>query len=180
MEKTLEFWRVMDRFYNKVNDPASKGGSFFAVCRGKASEGLDFADTFGQGVIIPGLPFLPKLDPRVILKMQFLDEMNRKKAPGLKFKSSDARAQLPSWVRPYVRLYEGFGNVVHDVSQFFRVANKMACGREEDCCRELWGSVFARYSGLWLPFLLTLPKPPHPEGQGTGCPPSQPEEEEAQ
>lgn len=190
MEKTLEFWRanghtdrienmkpmfvepkgkgtfneVIDGYYNKVNDPASKGGSFFAVCRGKASEGLDFADTFGRGVIITGLPFPPKFDPRVILKMQFLDEMSRKKAPGMRylsgqewykqqafravnqaigrvirhkedygaiflcdqrFKSSDARAQLPSWVKPYVRLYDGFGNVVRDVSQFFRVAQKI-------------------------------------------------------
>ncbi|XP_047221537.1 regulator of telomere elongation helicase 1 isoform X3 [Girardinichthys multiradiatus] len=190
MEKTLEFWRanghadrienrkpmfvepkgkgtfneVIDGYYNKVNDPASQGGSFFAVCRGKASEGLDFADTFGRGVIITGLPFPPKFDPRVILKMQFLDEMSRKKTPGVRylsgqewykqqafravnqaigrvirhkddygaiflcdqrFKNFDARAQLPSWVKPYVRRYEGFGNVVRDVSQFFRVAQKI-------------------------------------------------------
>ncbi|XP_031167538.1 regulator of telomere elongation helicase 1 isoform X3 [Sander lucioperca] len=190
MEKTLDFWRanghadrienvkpmfvepkgkgnfneVIDGYYNKVNDPTSKGGTFFAVCRGKASEGLDFADTFGRGVVITGLPFPPKMDPRVILKMQFLDEMSRKKTPGVKylsgqewyrqqafravnqaigrvirhkedygaillcdqrFKGSNARAQLPSWVRPYVRLYAGFGNVIRDVAQFFRVAQKM-------------------------------------------------------
>lgn len=106
-------FQVIDGYYQKVNDPSSKGGSFFAVCRGKvsslcvhvnsnkiiffisyiihinvflhqASEGLDFADTFGRGVIITGLPFPPRMDPRVILKMQFLDEMSRKKAPGLK------------------------------------------------------------------------------------------------
>ncbi|XP_040918142.1 regulator of telomere elongation helicase 1-like [Toxotes jaculatrix] len=206
MEKTLEFWRanghadridsikpifvepkgkgtfteVMEGYYSKVNDPASKGGSFFAVCRGKASEGLDFADTFGRGVIITGLPFPPKMDPRVILKMQFLDEMSRKKAPGLKylsgqewykqqafravnqaigrvirhkedygaiflcdqrFKSSDARAQLPSWVRPYVRPYDGFGNVVRDVSQFFRVANKMRPMVEKKTAAESCGAV---------------------------------------
>ncbi|XP_069025206.1 regulator of telomere elongation helicase 1 isoform X2 [Embiotoca jacksoni] len=190
MEKNLEFWRtkghaerienvkpifvepkgkgtfneVIDGYYNQVNDPLSKGGSFFAVCRGKASEGLDFADTYGRGVVITGLPFPPKMDPRVVLKMQFLDEMSRKKAPGLKylsgqdwykqqafravnqaigrvirhkedygaiflcdqrFKSADARKQLPSWIRPYVRLYDSFGNIVRDVSQFFRVAQKM-------------------------------------------------------
>uniref|UniRef100_A0A8D2ZMX8 Regulator of telomere elongation helicase 1 n=1 Tax=Scophthalmus maximus TaxID=52904 RepID=A0A8D2ZMX8_SCOMX len=190
MEKTLDFWRAnghadrienikpmfvetkgkgtftetMDGYYNKVSDPASKGGTFFAVCRGKVSEGLDFADNFGRGVIITGLPFPPRMDPRVILKMQFLDEMSRRKTPGVKylsgqdwyrqqafravnqaigrvirhkedygaiflcdhrFRGSDARAQLPSWVRPYVRLYDGFGNVVRDVSQFFRVAQKM-------------------------------------------------------
>ncbi|XP_029362912.1 regulator of telomere elongation helicase 1 isoform X2 [Echeneis naucrates] len=190
MEKTLDFWRtnghadriekikpmfvepkgkgtfneVMDGYYDKVNDPVIKGGSFFAVCRGKASEGLDFANTFGRGVIITGLPFPPKMDPRVILKMQFLDEMSRKKTDGVKylsgqewyrqqafravnqaigrvirhkedygaiflcdqrFKNSDARAQLPSWVRPYVRLYDGFGNIIRDVSQFFRVSQKL-------------------------------------------------------
>lgn len=50
----------------------------------QASEGLDFADAFGRAVIITGLPFPPKMDPRVILKMQFLDQMNSKKAPGVK------------------------------------------------------------------------------------------------
>nr|XP_023846720.1 regulator of telomere elongation helicase 1 isoform X3 [Salvelinus alpinus] len=137
MDKTLEFWR--------------------------ASEGLDFADTYGRGVIITGLPFPPRMDPRVILKMQYLDEMCRKKTPGVqylsgqnwyrqqasravnqaigrvirhrddygaiflcdhRFKSTDARAQLPSWIRPYVRTYDNFGNVVRDVAQFFRVAQK--------------------------------------------------------
>ncbi|XP_075951589.1 regulator of telomere elongation helicase 1 [Anarhichas minor] len=206
MEKTLDFWRtnghadrienvkpmfvepkgkgtfneVIDGYYNKVNDPTSKGGTFFAVCRGKASEGLDFADTFGRGVIITGLPFPPKMDPRVILKMQFLDEMSRKKTPGLKylsgqewykqqafravnqaigrvirhkedygaillcdqrFKGSGARAQLPSWVRPYVRLYESFGNVIRDVSQFFRVAQKMRPVVEKKAAAQSCGTV---------------------------------------
>ncbi|KAM3617416.1 uncharacterized protein V6R79_005854 [Siganus canaliculatus] len=190
MEKTLDFWKgnghadriesqkpifvepkgkmnfteVIDAYYNKVNDAASKGGTFLAVCRGKASEGLDFADTYGRGVIITGLPFPPRMDPRVVLKMQFLDEMSRNKASGLKyltgqqwyrqqafravnqaigrvirhkedygaiflcdqrFKSAEVKSQLPSWVRPYVRQYEGFGNVVRDAIQFFRVANKV-------------------------------------------------------
>ncbi|XP_061696946.1 regulator of telomere elongation helicase 1 isoform X2 [Syngnathoides biaculeatus] len=111
MEKTLEFWRdnghadriesvkpmfvetkgkeafteTIRSYYDKVSDPQSRGGLFSAVCRGKASEGLDFTDTFGRGVIITGLPFPPKLDPRIILKTQFLDEMSQKKLPGQKF-----------------------------------------------------------------------------------------------
>ncbi|XP_056130161.1 regulator of telomere elongation helicase 1 [Lampris incognitus] len=190
MDKTLEFWRsnghadrienmkpifvepkgkgtfteVINGYYDKVNDPKSKGGSFFAVCRGKASEGLDFADSFCRGVIITGLPFPPKMDPRVVLKMQFLDEMSRKRDPGVtylsgqewyrqqssravnqaigrvirhkedygaiflcdqRFKNPEARAQLPLWLKPYVRHHESFGNIVRDVAQFFRVAQKM-------------------------------------------------------
>ncbi|XP_077368002.1 regulator of telomere elongation helicase 1 isoform X3 [Festucalex cinctus] len=192
MEKTLEFWRdnghanriesvkpmfvepkgkgafteAMEGYYNKVNDSQSRGGILAAVCRGKVSEGLDFADTFGRGVIITGVPFPPKMDPRINLKMQFLDEMNQRKSlvPGQKFltgwewyreqgfravnqaigrvirhkddygaiflcdqrfKNGDAQSHLPSWVRPYVRFYDNFGNIVRDVCQFFRVAQKM-------------------------------------------------------
>ncbi|XP_051967242.1 regulator of telomere elongation helicase 1 [Xyrauchen texanus] len=189
MDKTLEFWRanghadriehvkpmfieprgkstfteVIDGYYDKVNDPKSSGGSFFAVCRGKASEGLDFADTYGRGVVITGLPFPPRMDPRVVLKMQYLDEMCKNKTSGVKylsgqewyrqqasravnqaigrvirhredygaiflcdhrFKGTEARKQLPSWVRPYVKIYDSFGAMVRDVAHFFRTAQK--------------------------------------------------------
>ncbi|KAJ7332208.1 hypothetical protein JRQ81_014388, partial [Phrynocephalus forsythii] len=108
MDKTLEYWRehdfagkieavkplfveprnkgtfteVIDAYYGKIACPKSNGAVFTAVCRGKASEGLDFADNNGRGVIITGLPFPPRMDPRVILKMQFLDEMRAKGASG--------------------------------------------------------------------------------------------------
>ena len=35
-------------------DPALRGAMFFAVCRGKVSEGLNFADKAGRAVIITG------------------------------------------------------------------------------------------------------------------------------
>nr|XP_054960555.1 regulator of telomere elongation helicase 1 isoform X16 [Pan paniscus] len=101
MEKSLEFWRARDlarkmealkplfveprskggfsetisAYYARVAAPGSTGATFLAVCRGKASEGLDFSDTNGRGVIVTGLPYPPRMDPRVVLKMQFLDEM---------------------------------------------------------------------------------------------------------
>ncbi|TRY98694.1 hypothetical protein DNTS_004808 [Danionella cerebrum] len=138
MDKTLEFW--------------------------KASEGLDFSDTYGRGVVITGLPFPPRMDPRVVLKMQYLDEMCRNKMNGVtylsgqqwyrqqasravnqaigrvirhkedygaiflcdhRFKSTEARNQLPLWVRQHVKIYDGFGTMVRDVAQFFRTANKL-------------------------------------------------------
>uniref|UniRef100_A0A673J6T9 Regulator of telomere elongation helicase 1 n=1 Tax=Sinocyclocheilus rhinocerous TaxID=307959 RepID=A0A673J6T9_9TELE len=184
MDKTLEFWRVslyfslsaiklqlpvIDGYYDKVNDPNSSGGSFFAVCRGKASEGLDFADTYGRGVAITGLPFPPRMDPRVVLKMQYLDEMCKNKISGYlsgqewyrqqasravnqaigrvirhredygaiflcdhRFTGTEARNQLPSWVRPYVKIYDGFGTMVRDAAHFFRTAQKTACKNQAD------------------------------------------------
>ncbi|KAL8179725.1 UNVERIFIED_CONTAM: Regulator of telomere elongation helicase 1 [Gekko kuhli] len=152
----------MNAYYEKAVCPKSSGAVFLAVCRGKASEGLDFADKNGRGVVITGLPFPPRMDPRVVLKMQFLDEMKGKNAgQGLsgntwykqqasravnqaigrvirhrqdygaiflcdhRFANTDTKAQLPSWVRPYVKTYDNFGHVVRDVSQFFRVVQKI-------------------------------------------------------
>ncbi len=46
----------------------------FAVCRGKISEGIDFADDNGRAVIVTGLPFPSFTDPKVILKRKYLDE----------------------------------------------------------------------------------------------------------
>ncbi|XP_033043036.1 regulator of telomere elongation helicase 1 isoform X4 [Trachypithecus francoisi] len=189
MEKSLEFWRARDlarkmealkplfveprskgsfsetisAYYARVAAPGSTGATFLAVCRGKASEGLDFSDTNGRGVVVTGLPYPPRMDPRVVLKMQFLDEMKGQGGAGGQFLSgqewyrqqasravnqaigrvirhrqdygavflcdhrfafADARAQLPSWVRPHVRVYNNFGHVIRDVAQFFRVAER--------------------------------------------------------
>ncbi|XP_028741083.1 regulator of telomere elongation helicase 1 isoform X5 [Peromyscus leucopus] len=189
MEKSLEFWRaqdlakkvevlkplfveprnkgsfseVIDAYYQRVASPGSSGATFLAVCRGKASEGLDFSDMNGRGVIVTGLPYPPRMDPRVVLKMQFLDELRSRSGAGgqclsgqewyqqqasravnqaigrvirhrhdygaiflcdHRFAYADARAQLPSWVRPYLKVYDNFGHVVRDVAQFFRVAQK--------------------------------------------------------
>ncbi|XP_039092874.1 LOW QUALITY PROTEIN: regulator of telomere elongation helicase 1 [Hyaena hyaena] len=189
MERSVEFWRahdfarklealkplfveprskggfseVVDAYYTRVASPGSSGATFLAVCRGKASEGLDFADVNGRGVIVTGLPYPPRMDPRVVLKMQFLDELKGRSGPGgqllsghewyrqqasravnqaigrvirhrhdygaiflcdHRFTHVDARAQLPSWVRPHVKVYDCFGHVIRDVAQFFRAAQK--------------------------------------------------------
>ena len=42
------------------------------------SEGLDFSDINGRAVVITGLPYPPYFDPKVVLKMQYLDEMKGK------------------------------------------------------------------------------------------------------
>ncbi|KAL4236900.1 Regulator of telomere elongation helicase 1 [Mactra antiquata] len=104
MEKCLEHWRetniwsrieqykqifvepkskgvlndVMNDFYSKINDQSLNGAIFIAVCRGKVSEGLDFSDINGRAVVITGLPYPPYLDPKVVLKMQYLDELKMK------------------------------------------------------------------------------------------------------
>ena len=79
-----EFNSAIESFYDKINDPTQNGAIFAAVLRGKVSEGLDFSDINGRAVVITGLPFPPRMDPKVILKMQYLDEARCK---GRKVKS---------------------------------------------------------------------------------------------
>ncbi|XP_072943690.1 regulator of telomere elongation helicase 1 homolog [Epargyreus clarus] len=69
------FNAIINDYYSKINDPSTKGACFMAVCRGKVSEGLDFADMNGRAVIITGLPFPPLKDPRIILKKKYLEEL---------------------------------------------------------------------------------------------------------
>lgn len=69
------FNAIINDFYGKISDPSTKGACFMAVCRGKVSEGLDFADMNGRAVIITGLPFPPLKDPRIVLKKKYLEEL---------------------------------------------------------------------------------------------------------
>ncbi|MCO5548021.1 hypothetical protein L7F22_001477 [Adiantum nelumboides] len=71
------FNHANEDFVAKLNDVTSSGAVFFAVCRGKVSEGLDFADKAGRAVVITGIPFAMKTDPKIRLKREYLDEQAR-------------------------------------------------------------------------------------------------------
>nr|XP_039264154.1 regulator of telomere elongation helicase 1-like [Styela clava] len=64
---------AMEKYYSDVAKP--EGGTFFAICRGKVSEGLDFSNENGRAVVIIGLPYPPSKDPKVRLKMEFLEDL---------------------------------------------------------------------------------------------------------
>eukprot|EP00946_MAST-07B_sp_MAST-7B-sp1_P002632 g2632.t1 len=98
MEKCLEFWKsrrnkrgvtIWDQICRQKSpfvEPRSssefgsvvrsfeettangQGAIFFAVCRGKASEGIDFSDHCARAVVLTGMPFPPLYDPKVQLK----------------------------------------------------------------------------------------------------------------
>ncbi|OEL36389.1 Regulator of telomere elongation helicase 1 [Dichanthelium oligosanthes] len=80
MDKTIQIQRLRTRFGNesdyaaKLHDSSTSGAIFFAVCRGKVSEGLDFADRAGRAVIVTGMPFATPTDPKVRLKREYLDK----------------------------------------------------------------------------------------------------------
>eukprot|EP01134_Creolimax_fragrantissima_P006495 CFRG6495T1 len=73
-----DFQVAMSKYYADIGNEKGSGASFFAVTRGKVSEGLDFADANGRAVIITGLPFPALMDLRVNTKRQFMDDIAKK------------------------------------------------------------------------------------------------------
>ncbi|KAE8709047.1 pentatricopeptide repeat-containing protein [Hibiscus syriacus] len=67
------FPQAIEDYMTKLKDTSNSGAVFFAVCRGKVSEGLDFADHAGRAVVITGMPFATRTDPKVRLKREYLD-----------------------------------------------------------------------------------------------------------
>ncbi|CAI5945687.1 unnamed protein product, partial [Closterium sp. NIES-64] len=61
-------------YVRKLEEEGSKGAVLFAVCRGKVSEGIDFADHLSRAVVITGIPYAQQLSPQVVLKKEYLDE----------------------------------------------------------------------------------------------------------
>ncbi|KAJ3429161.1 regulator of telomere elongation helicase [Anaeramoeba flamelloides] len=57
--------------FEKLNK--NKGAIFFAVSRGKVSEGVDFSDDNGRVVILTGIPFAAKNDPKIKSKKEYLN-----------------------------------------------------------------------------------------------------------
>jgi len=55
----------LESFQAAVARDPERGACFFAVCRGKVSEGLDFADAQARLVILTGIPYAPAMDPKV-------------------------------------------------------------------------------------------------------------------
>ncbi|KAG6543819.1 hypothetical protein Mapa_014659 [Marchantia paleacea] len=78
------FNQANESYVAKLSDTSSSGAVFFAVCRGKVSEGLDFADRAGRAVVVTGIPYAMKTDPKVRLKREYLDESLRTKASNRK------------------------------------------------------------------------------------------------
>ncbi|SPP77637.1 regulator of telomere elongation helicase 1 homolog [Drosophila guanche] len=114
-----QFTSTMEEFYQAIRD--SKGAVFMAVCRGKVSEGLDFADRNGRAVIITGLPFPPLKDPKVILKRRYL-EANRTKEnqllSGQEWYNLDATRAVNQAIGRVIRHRNDYGAILLCDSRF--------------------------------------------------------------
>lgn len=64
---------AISEFKRFLEMPKSSGCVLMGVCRGKISEGIDFAHDMSRAVIITGIPFPPSFDPKVKMKREYLD-----------------------------------------------------------------------------------------------------------
>ncbi|XP_076299297.1 regulator of telomere elongation helicase 1 isoform X2 [Lasioglossum baleicum] len=109
------FTNVMVEYCEKIRDPACKGAIFMAVCRGKVSEGLDFADANGRAVLITGLPFPPLKDPRVVLKQRYLEEMrssNKEALSGQQWYQLEASRAVNQAIGRIIRHKNDYGAII--------------------------------------------------------------------
>ena len=72
-KSTSDLPEAIADFHKYLNLRKSTGCILMGVCRGKISEGIDFAHHMCRAVVITGLPFAPYMDPKVKLKREYLD-----------------------------------------------------------------------------------------------------------
>ena len=75
-EASIRHFNEVIEATNAKSDNGVDGALFIAVCRGKVSEGLDFADNNARAVICLGIPFPNIKDAQVKLKMTYNDKKN--------------------------------------------------------------------------------------------------------
>ena len=67
------FDAALKGYYSAISRDRNRPALFLAVCRGKASEGLDFADARARAVLVFGVPFPSATSSQVVAKRQFND-----------------------------------------------------------------------------------------------------------
>lgn len=90
------------------------GAIFFAVYRGKVSEGLDFADENARAVINVGIPYPAFKDPRVTLKKEYNDRHTKTGSllPGMQWYETQAFRAMNQALGRCIRHRNDWGAVI--------------------------------------------------------------------
>ena len=105
---------------------SGKGGLFFAVYRGKASEGIDFKDDFCRAVIAIGIPYPLFKDSQVIFKKEYNDKhaVGRQLLTGKEWYEIQAFRALNQALGRCIRHKEDWGAVILLDSRFANAKNQ--------------------------------------------------------
>ncbi|KAF7022721.1 hypothetical protein CFC21_035385 [Triticum aestivum] len=122
--QSSNFPNAIEDYAAKLRDPSTSGAIFFAVCRGKVSEGLDFADRAGRAVIVTGMPFSTPTDPKVRLKREYLDKQakpsnkNPKALTGEEWYVQQAARAVNQAVGRVIRHRHDYGAIIYCDERF--------------------------------------------------------------
>ncbi|KAJ3385435.1 hypothetical protein HDU92_003076 [Lobulomyces angularis] len=108
-----DFGKVINDYYAAIKK--GEGACFFAVCRGKASEGIDFSDSKARTVIICGVPYPASKDPKVLLKKKYLDkqkEINFKSLSGDEWYLQQASKAVNQAIGRVIRHRDDYGAIL--------------------------------------------------------------------
>eukprot|EP01062_Namystynia_karyoxenos_P031778 TRINITY_DN2354_c2_g1_i1.p1 TRINITY_DN2354_c2_g1~~TRINITY_DN2354_c2_g1_i1.p1 ORF type:complete len:1063 (+),score=363.90 TRINITY_DN2354_c2_g1_i1:73-3189(+) len=108
--KSAEAPDVVRRYCAEID--SGGGAALFAVCRGKVSEGVDFADRHARAVVMVGLPFANRGDVKVQCKINYVS--SRKAEVGLsgdEWYMHDAMRAVNQAVGRVIRHREDYGAV---------------------------------------------------------------------
>lgn len=111
-----EFNEAMQAFKETV-DTTRDGAIFMGVSRGKLSEGIDLGDDYCRAVVIVGLPYPARYDPKVVLKQKYLDE-NNFKLTGIKWYMLQMKRALNQSIGRVVRHKNDYGSIIICDSRF--------------------------------------------------------------
>lgn len=118
-KKDLE--TVNGKYENALDESPTEGAVFMGVCRGKLSEGVDFADNRGRVVVITGIPYAPAFDPKVKLKKEYVQSLYEKKLSSISgndwYQIQAVRA-INQAVGRIIRHRNDFGAIIYLDSRF--------------------------------------------------------------
>lgn len=123
-----DFEKIIKHYYKTISDckksptgtttvstrPRVTGAIFFAVYRGKVSEGLDFADEYARAVINVGIPYPAFKDPKVTLKKEYNDRNTKAGSllPGMAWYETQAFRALNQALGRCIRHRKDWGAVI--------------------------------------------------------------------
>ncbi|KAJ8970779.1 hypothetical protein NQ317_003493 [Molorchus minor] len=120
------FSNAMTDYYSKIGDPTLKGAIFMGVCRGKLSEGLDFADANGRAFLKGNdwytLEATRAVNQAVGRVIRHRHDYGAILLLDTKFNYFNVKSQMSKWLQDHIRVVNNFGEAMRDLRVFFKNA----------------------------------------------------------
>ena len=108
------------------NSNSRNGAILFAICRGKASEGIDFRDGMARAVIITGIPYPSLKDAKVELKRKFVDSQGKRSFSGSDWYGQQASRAINQAIGRVIRHRNDYGAILL-FDEKFSLSTNISC-----------------------------------------------------